>query len=228
MAVEWTDGGVPYLSNESLIGDVPEYTQLLMTGGATPVGAVTAYGGTAAPEGWLLCRGGLISKTNYPKLWEAIGYAYGGSGDDFGIPDLRGRVVAGVDAGASRLQKSSDPNQGLPNWEGAGDPNVIGSGCGNQRHALSISQMPSHTHGFGDTHVSNNGGQYMWPQGPAQPGASSIYGQVGSWDVNQSGQKVRGDFISSTIHAAGNGYNHPNVQPTLLLEYIIKHDYPKA
>lgn len=29
MAVEWTDGGIPILTDESLIGDVPEYTRLL-------------------------------------------------------------------------------------------------------------------------------------------------------------------------------------------------------
>lgn len=227
MAVEWTDGGIPYLSDESLIGDVPEYTQLLMTGGATPVGSITAYGGSTAPTGWLLCQGGVVSKTTYPKLWEAIGYAFGGSGDSFHVPDLRGRVAAGSDAGANRLQSSADVNHGFPTWH-TGDPNTMGSTAGDQRHALTWNQMPAHTHGFGDTHVSNSSGQYLWGQGPAAPGSSSIFGNVGSWDVGQSGTKVRGDFIGTTIQAAGQGFNHPIVQPTIIVQYIIKHDYPTA
>ena len=67
------------------------------TAAALPPGVVMPYAAAAAPAGWLLCAGQTISKTTYGALWAVIQYTYGGSGDDFVVPDLRGRVVAGVD-----------------------------------------------------------------------------------------------------------------------------------
>ena len=40
------------------------------------------------PEGWLICMGEWLSAAQYPELFAAIGYIYGGSGDSFMIPDL--------------------------------------------------------------------------------------------------------------------------------------------
>lgn len=64
-----------------------------------PVGSLTAYAGSTAPTGWLLCYGQAVSRTTYAALYSAIGTTYG-SGDGsttFNLPDLRGRVVAGLD-----------------------------------------------------------------------------------------------------------------------------------
>ena len=69
MAVEWTEGGIPYLSDESLIGDVPEYTQLLAQGGGVPVGSVMMWvNKTRIPEFWLPLDGSVTDLSPYPKL----------------------------------------------------------------------------------------------------------------------------------------------------------------
>ena len=62
-----------------------------------PAGAVISYAGSSAPTGWLLCAGQSLSTASYAALFSAIGYTYGGSGANFNLPDLRGRVVAGKD-----------------------------------------------------------------------------------------------------------------------------------
>lgn len=63
-----------------------------------PVGTIMSSG-KATPQTndgvWLLCDGSSISKTEYQDLFDAIGYAFGGSGDNFSLPDLRRRVSVG-------------------------------------------------------------------------------------------------------------------------------------
>jgi microcystin-dependent protein len=72
-----------------------------------PAGAVIAFAGSSTPTGWLLCAGQSLPTASYTALFGAIGYTYGGSGANFSLPDLRGRVVAGKDdmggAAANRL-----------------------------------------------------------------------------------------------------------------------------
>ncbi len=76
---------------------------------AVPTGTVLDFAGQAAPRGFLLCFGQAVSRATYKKLFDSIGTAFGvGDGSTtFGLPDVRGRVVAGADnmggAAASRL-----------------------------------------------------------------------------------------------------------------------------
>lgn len=66
-----------------------------------PSGAVMAFAGSAAPTDWLMCDGATASTATYPDLFTAIGYAYGGAGASFTLPDLRGRVPVGLGTHAS-------------------------------------------------------------------------------------------------------------------------------
>lgn len=69
-----------------------------LSGMATvPVGAITAYGGTVAPDDWLVCNGAAVSRTTYPDLFAAIGTAFGaGDGSTtFNLPDMRDRFPVG-------------------------------------------------------------------------------------------------------------------------------------
>lgn len=65
-------------------------------GGVIPAGVVWAYAGTTIPQDWLVCNGQTVSTLDYPNLFKALGYFYGGSGNSFVVPDLRGRVIIGV------------------------------------------------------------------------------------------------------------------------------------
>lgn len=63
-----------------------------------PLGIINAFGGTTAPEGWLLCQGQAISRTEYADLFAVIGTNFG-SGDGsttFNLPDLRGEFLRGA------------------------------------------------------------------------------------------------------------------------------------
>ena len=63
-----------------------------------PAGVVVAWSGSSAPDGWLLCNGGAISRTTYAALWNICSTTFG-AGDTtttFNIPDIRGRAVYGT------------------------------------------------------------------------------------------------------------------------------------
>lgn len=64
----------------------------------TPIGTINAYGGVTAPEGWMLCQGQAISRTEYADLFAVIGTSYG-SGDGsttFNLPDMREATLKGA------------------------------------------------------------------------------------------------------------------------------------
>ncbi|MAL42154.1 MAG: hypothetical protein CMO04_20025 [Thalassospira sp.] len=65
------------------------------------IGTVSAFAMPTAPEGWLVCDGSAISRTDYADLFAAIGTLWG-DGDEvstFNLPDLRGEFVRGFDDG---------------------------------------------------------------------------------------------------------------------------------
>jgi microcystin-dependent protein len=60
-------------------------------------GTIVAFGGSAAPSGWLLCDGSAVSRTDFADLFTTIGTRWGiGDGTTtFNVPDLRGRLHGG-------------------------------------------------------------------------------------------------------------------------------------
>ena len=63
-----------------------------------PTGTMIFYAGPNIPAGFLLCNGAAVSRTTYANLFSKIG-TYWGAGDGsttFNVPDLRDRVIQGV------------------------------------------------------------------------------------------------------------------------------------
>lgn len=175
-----------------------------------PAGMVVPYGGPTAPAGWLLCNGQAVSRTTYSSLYSAIGTRFG-SGDgvsSFGVPDLRGRVIAGYDPSQSRLSGKS----------GGVSSQYIGNSGGQEEHKLLVSQIPSHNHGgktgWGGVHVHTT-------NGPA-----SNEGVSGVHPMTRYGTALAGTSEHAghdhTVSSQGGDQAHNNVQPTLILNYIIK------
>lgn len=107
------------------IGETNPTNTLVVNGSVTvngsfnllPPGLIMAYGGSSAPQGWLMCDGTAVSRTTYAALFAAIGTAFG-SGDGsstFNLPDFRGRFLRGRDGGVGR-----DPDRGTRGAMAAG------------------------------------------------------------------------------------------------------------
>lgn len=66
-----------------------------------PPGTILTMATSTVPAGTLLCNGALVSRTQYPELFAAIGTTYGaGNGTTtFQLPELRGEFLRGLDGG---------------------------------------------------------------------------------------------------------------------------------
>lgn len=174
---------------------------LLNTSYLLPAGMVAPFAGANAPTGWLLCAGQLVSRTTYAALYSAVGInAFGtDTSTDFYLPDLRGRVPAGVDN-----MGGSDANR--LDWT-----NAIGTSGGEQKHLLTSAEsgVPSHTHTI-DTR------DYQFGDYPGG-GGSNV-----AWGATQT--TLRSNAASTNANGAADASQaHNNMQPTILLNYIIKY-----
>ena len=77
---------------------------------ALPAGVTVPYAGATSPTGWLLCNGQAVSRTSYPRLFEAIGTTYGnGDGSTtFNVPDLRECNPVGIGKRASGVTNHNE------------------------------------------------------------------------------------------------------------------------
>ena len=63
-------------------------------------------------EGWLLCDGTSYSTTDYPDLFAVIGYTFGGSENNFNVPNYKGKFLQMINDSQTLGQNIE---AGLPN-----------------------------------------------------------------------------------------------------------------
>jgi len=190
-----------------------------------PTGTVMPFAGDTLPNSdWLFCGGQSLAIADYQALYNIIGFNYGGSGSNFNLPDLRGRVIAGRDdmngITANRLTSSSAANlNGVALGANNGDPGDTGRGTnGSQEHTLATSEMPSHTHyavkrnATATNNYLQSGNEVLAASGPLD-------------NINERyalTETTEGDPDTAITSSTGSDQAHNNVQPTIILNYIIK------
>jgi microcystin-dependent protein len=176
-----------------------------------PSGAVSPYAGASEPTGWLFCRGQTISRTTYAALFAAIGTTYGaGDGSTtFALPDLRGRVVAGQDdMGGTSANR-------LTGLSGGVDGDVLGAAGGAETHTLTEAQLAAHRH-FAVVDATDTGVNVSASNSIARGRVS------GSGAANYALDGSTSEPTFGRTSSVGSGAAHNNVQPTIILNYIIK------
>ncbi len=147
--------------------------------------------------GWLKCDGRLLSKTEYALLYTVIGDSFGAVGNQFRLPDARGRVPGAAG--------QSEDNAANPTTYVKGDIS------GNQLHLLTIPEMPEHNHG-----ITDPGHRHNLPLA-----ASALVGTGPADDWTQSSQNPNNpsDYANTgiTINNTGGDEYHNNMQPTIFM-----------
>jgi microcystin-dependent protein len=189
-----------------------------------PAGIINQYGGSTAPSGYLMCTGQSISTTEYPALFQAIGYTYGGSGASFNVPNLQNHVPVGLGAEI--------------------EFNALGKTGGNKIHQLSVNEMPIHSHEQNphnhdqNSHTHNANSNRTAPSVFSSSPSSQTTGfadggegiVINTFWANAGTQGLRNvstttatnKVTTATNQDAGGGQAHNNLQPYIVLNYIIK------
>jgi microcystin-dependent protein len=202
-------------------------------------GTVLDFAGTTAPNGWLMCFGQAVNVADYPNLYAAIGTTYNTGGESAGtfrLPDARGRATIGKDdmGGAAAGRITAAGGHGITGT-------TLGSAGGAQTHTLTTAQMPAHTHANtlndpGHVHANtlNDPGHGHSHNAAAQAGGSStgggafaIYAPAGATiNANTTGITIsnasKTTGVTITNASQGSDGAHPNVQPGIVFNKIIK------
>lgn len=157
-------------------------------------GMVITYAGTNAsiPAGWLLCDGASVATATYPALHTAIGYAYGGAGANFNLPNM-----VGVFAKGSATQTATTG--------------------GSNNKTLAIGEIPSHTH---SASVTDPGHDHDVPGTWGGSGSDYCLVYTGEDFTKQVDTNTTGISVSNANTGGGGSFD--NQPAFLEMQYIIK------
>lgn len=157
------------------------------------VGQLMLVGFSFQAQGWAYCQGQTLAISQNETLFNLIGTTYGGDGmQTFNLPDLRGRVP--VHAGFSPFD---------------GQTYVIGQVGGVETVTLTAQQMPQHTHAVP---CSAN------PAGSSDP-TNGVFAAAA--DKRYSTLPPATPMAPNVVTAAGGSQPHSNLQPYLVLNWLI-------
>jgi len=143
------------------------------------------------PKGWAECNGQLMPINQNQALFSLLGTTFGGDGRvNFALPDYRGRVPMHVGGG-----------------------HLLGERSGEQVHALSIVEMPQHTHVASAT--NNNATQ----PGPNPNSTTLGYARAGNQMYGAAQNLVA--MQPGMVANVGNSEPHNNMQPYLTICFCI-------
>ncbi len=158
------------------------------------IGEIKIISWNFAPRGWAFCNGQLLPINQNQALFSIMGTTYGGDGrTNFALPDLRNRV---------------------PIYTGS--EFTLGQAFGEDAHTLSVNEIPAHYHmvqasapsGSG-TNVNIAQDNYLSNSAPAE-----IYN-------SGAGNPKLSALASSSIANYGGNQAHNNLQPYLVLNFIV-------
>jgi microcystin-dependent protein len=161
------------------------------------LGEIMIVGFNFAPRSWAFCDGQLLPINQNQSLYSLLGTTYGGDGrTTFALPDLRSRTPVHP-----------------------GDMISLGEKGGVETITLNISELPAHTHevrGTSATADSRRAGfdanrSFGTTDHLSDPDPDLLYGSASNLVPMHSG----------TIPNAGGSQAHSNIQPMLVLNFVI-------
>ena len=157
------------------------------------VGEIRMFGGSFAPAGWAFCSGQSMPISENDTLFTLIGTTYGGDGQEtFNLPDLQGRAPMHMGTAKS------------------GTTYQIGEQAGVESVTLNANSTPIHNH----TLVASS-----------NPATSTVATDSITASTNQLKIYTEGaaskQFAPNDLSIVGGSQPHENMQPYLVLSFII-------
>ena len=180
-----------------------------------PLGGMLEFTGATAPNAsFVFPNGQAISRTTYAAYFALVSTTYGvGDGSStFNVIDKRGRVSAGFDTDAATGRLTA----GLSGINSAN----LGAAGGAETHTLITAETPTHNHGVTDNHSHNTPVNFFTSVqgGTGAGGVLTVSGGSGSTSL-PSGVTAAGSISTQNT---GSGGAHRNVQPTIVVNYILR------
>jgi microcystin-dependent protein len=160
------------------------------------IAEIRIFAGTFAIRGWAFCDGQLLPIQQNTALFSVVGTTYGGDGrTTFGLPNLRGRAP---------MHPGNGP--GLSSRR-------VGEALGEESVSLTEAQMPNHSHAL---RAANS------PFGALQsPAADRTFNRSGGANAYQSSSADPVPLAEEALAPLGGSQAHNNMQPYLVLNFII-------
>lgn len=190
------------------------------------VGQIVDFGGATAPPGWAFIDGSCQTRTGiWADLFSVISTNFGGGcdGAHFGLPDGRGRMLAGQDnmggSAAGRMTSAGGSCNGL----------AIGTGCGTQSITIARDGLPADaltvtgtTSGYGPTISAASA---MGVAAGTSPNLVAGLGAGAAYGPNQFAaiSGFSSLSVSGTTSLLGNGNPTHDLSPLQIVTKIIKY-----
>lgn len=200
------------------------------------IGSIILYSGSVVPEGFLVCDGSAVSRSDYSDLFDVIGVTYG-AGDGsmtFNLPNLSGKVALGTSQNYAEGRTGGEESHSLTSTEIAEHAHEVPS----HTHANTITvTTPKLVHTVGQavfTYELLSGSQNG---GGSQSTTRAFYNRVTSaamsrsTDLSISAHGAAACTMSGSItdcnafntETTGSGNAHNNMMPYLALTYLIRY-----
>jgi microcystin-dependent protein len=147
--------------------------------------------------GWIKCDGRSLSTAEYNLLFQVIGYQFGGSGSTFQLPNPSGGVVGVVGQRSTSVTTTLHP---------------AGQEVGEEKHQLTIPEMPSHAHT-----ITDPGHAHSYVNNVNDQNTDNAFGTETAADQVDLNQTTGTSTTGITVNSTGGNQAHNIMQPTLFM-----------